>query len=280
MTQINFVSDLHLDISKDPVILPGGQVLVISGDSCEVNALKKIADFDALKQDGHIITNKERIMQFFINECSNKYEHVLMIAGNHEHYNFSFDKTIRHMRESLPDNFHVLDNDTFEIDNTLFIGATLWTDMNKNDPLTKQVVGNGMNDFSLIKRVVNDVYRGQFTVEQSISEHTRSLKYFKLVLDNPSNAGKNVVIISHHAPSSLSIDERYVGDFHMNGGFYSQLDEFILDHPQIKLWIHGHTHSKFDYMIGDTRVVCNPRGYQSGHWAEETGWDPNWTIEV
>jgi len=34
-----------------------------------------------------------------------------------------------------------------------------------------------------------------------------------------------------------------------------------LNHPQIKLWTHGHTHEEFDYMVGTTRVVCNPRGY-------------------
>jgi hypothetical protein len=47
----------------------------------------------------------------------------------------------------------------------------------------------------------------------------------------------------------------------MNGGYTSDLVEFILDRPQIKLWTHGHTHEQFDYMIGSTRVVCNPRGY-------------------
>jgi hypothetical protein len=39
------------------------------------------------------------------------------------------------------------------------------------------------------------------------------------------------------------------------------LIDFILERPQIKLWTHGHTHEEFDYMIGSTRVVCNPRGY-------------------
>jgi hypothetical protein len=47
----------------------------------------------------------------------------------------------------------------------------------------------------------------------------------------------------------------------MNGAYSSDLDQFILDRPQIKLWTHGHTHEPFDYMIGSTRVVCNPRGY-------------------
>ena len=50
----------------------------------------------------------------------------------------------------------------------------------------------------------------------------------------------------------------------MNGGYHSDLSEFILDRPGIKLWTHGHTHELFDYMIGSTRIVCNPRGYD-GH---------------
>jgi hypothetical protein len=49
----------------------------------------------------------------------------------------------------------------------------------------------------------------------------------------------------------------------MNGGYHSDLSELILSNPQIKLWTHGHTHELFDYMIGSTRVVCNPRGYHS-----------------
>ena len=47
----------------------------------------------------------------------------------------------------------------------------------------------------------------------------------------------------------------------VNGAYSSDLSEFILDRPQIKLWTHGHTHDTFDYMIGTTRIVCNPRGY-------------------
>lgn len=47
----------------------------------------------------------------------------------------------------------------------------------------------------------------------------------------------------------------------MNGGYSSEMTEFITNNPQIKFWTHGHTHDNFDYMVGTTRVVCNPRGY-------------------
>jgi hypothetical protein len=31
-------------------------------------------------------------------------------------------------------------------------------------------------------------------------------------------------------------------------------------HRRSRLWIHGHTHTSFDYEARGTRVVCNPRG--------------------
>ena len=63
----------------------------------------------------------------------------------------------------------------------------------------------------------------------------------------------------------------YAHDTIMNGGYSSDLDEFIEDHPEIRLWTHGHTHHEFDYMIGKTRVVCNPRGY-AGHEQRADEW--------
>ena len=64
----------------------------------------------------------------------------------------------------------------------------------------------------------------------------------------------------------------------MNGGYSSDLSEFILDHPQIRLWTHGHTHDEFDYMVGTTRVVCNPRGYE-GYEARAEQWKLK-TVEI
>jgi Icc-related predicted phosphoesterase len=82
----------------------------------------------------------------------------------------------------------------------------------------------------------------------------------------PQYADRKVVVITHHAPSFNSITEEYrrPSSYHGNGGYASELSEFILDHPQIKVWGHGHVHSRHDYTIGTTRVLANPRGY-AGH---------------
>ena len=35
----------------------------------------------------------------------------------------------------------------------------------------------------------------------------------------------------------------------------------MVENSGASLWIHGHTHASCDYLIGKTRVLCNPRGY-------------------
>ncbi len=45
---------------------------------------------------------------------------------------------------------------------------------------------------------------------------------------------------------------------------------------QPDLWVHGHLHSRSDYRIGATRVVCNARG----HVDEASGFDPAFTVDI
>jgi predicted phosphodiesterase len=84
------------------------------------------------------------------------------------------------------------------------------------------------------------------------------------------------IVVTHHAPSIKSIADRYRAD-PVSAAFASNMDDFILEH-QPRLWIHGHTHESFDYKIGKTRVVCNPRGYASTE--ENKGFRPDYTLVV
>jgi Icc-related predicted phosphoesterase len=63
----------------------------------------------------------------------------------------------------------------------------------------------------------------------------------------------------------------------MNGGYASNLENLILDNPQIHAWIHGHIHQRQDYQIGGCRVVANPRGYQG---YEQMEFDPACQVEI
>jgi Icc-related predicted phosphoesterase len=280
--KLHIINDLHIDMNPDLApVLPGGQVLIIAGDLVEARRVKMYADNPNDIVPNVKLHDKGKINLWIRREFA-KYEHVIYVMGNHEFYNFTFNKTYAHLKENLPANVHLLEKQCVEIDGVLFIGATLWTDCHNGDPLTMHAVKYGMNDFDVIRvRRFNDDYV-RFTVQDAMADHFKAKQYIETILQNPVNSEKKVVVVTHHAPTHMSIDERFVREYLMNGGFYSKLDDLILDNPAIKLWCHGHTHMFKDYMVGDhTRVVCNPRGYIcSADKQEYTGWDPNFTIEI
>jgi hypothetical protein len=136
-----------------------------------------------------------------------------------------------------------------------------------------------MNDYHMIKHDRSG-YR-KIRPEDTVTRHNETLNYFKKTIKELKDNGvEKFVMVTHHSPSHLSIHPRYATDHEMNGGYHSDLSEFILDNPEIILFTHGHTHSPFDYMIGGTRVVCNPRGYENERYNENTGWDPNILLEI
>ena len=162
-----------------------------------------------------------------------------------------------------------------------FIGVTLWTNMNREDPLTLYQIRGMMNDFRLISNSTTPVHfkdhdgkfqtrMGKFSPEDSVEEHKAMLKF----IDESTAAAPSArfVVVGHHSPSKLSTKPRYQKDVLVNGAYSSDLNEFIQDRPQIKMWTHGHTHDVFDYMVGSTRIVCNPRGYH-GHEERAREWE-------
>jgi Icc-related predicted phosphoesterase len=252
--KIDYCSDLHLEWGYQT--LPGGEVLVLAGDICEARSLLK--DFHSTRavdrQPGSF-----RFWDFFEYECA-KYQQVFMVMGNHDHYHGRFDRTYDELNRVLPANLKLLENDTVEYGGVVFCGATLWTDCNRGDPNTVWTLKQRMTDYRAIKthRVETATY-GKLSPQDSISTHRNSLQYLKETVGKYPE--QPVVVITHHAPSFASIHESYRDERELNGGYASELGEFILDNPQIEVWVHGHTHHGFDYQIGSTRVVCNPRGY-------------------
>jgi Icc-related predicted phosphoesterase len=259
--KINVISDLHLDFAD--LALPGGDVLILSGDICEARHLKRDMYNPDMVMLEHERTDQrpDRYYRFFEEECS-KYREVVMVMGNHEHYGFQYQKTYAHIANQLPANVTLLENQTHTIDDVVFVGATLWTDMNKMDALTMFHMKSAMNDYRQVTMFneTKNVYH-RLDPERTVADHYRSKKFIEDTVT--ADPGKKYVVVTHHAPSKASIKPKYAGDTLMNGAYSSDLSDIMLDNPQIRLWTHGHTHDVFDYMIGQTRVICNPRGYQN-----------------
>ena len=99
-----------------------------------------------------------------------------------------------------------------------------------------------------------------FTPQDHAYFFKHSMKYLKEKVEEYSD--KPIIIVTHHAPSPYSISLQYTGSM-LNPAFASNLNQFIVEHPQIRLWCHGHVHTPFDYILGETRVVCCPFGYNN-----------------
>jgi Icc-related predicted phosphoesterase len=287
--KIAYCSDLHLEFGKISLtdIETDTDVLVIAGDI----ALARHMDFNKTKYEMKRNGGITAVFYDFFKEVSDRFKHVIYVVGNHEHYSYDFKDTITTIKGSLSQfpNIHLLDKECMRIGDTTFIGGTMWTDMNGGDTNTMWHVGHCMNDFRNISNsnrmvthkvplyardgngnilkdkngyYIQDGHKfkedpSTFCVEDAMEDNKRFLDYLKIVLKDLDK----VVVVTHHTPSHKSIHPAYGYDTLMNGGYHNDLDQLILDNPNIKLWIHGHTHNSFDYNIGSTRVVCNPRGY-------------------
>ena len=276
--KIAIASDLHLEFG-DLEIANDDQadVLILSGD---ILVAKDIAQRDPYGVMGPEYRSNR--YHDFMQRCSALFPHVIYVMGNHEHYNGDFAKTEAHLKDVLGylKNVYVLEKEIKVIDDVTFIGGTLWTDMNNGDSLTLYHMKSMMNDFRVVdnsNRVVNyktyeqingvdnrekPIFKtrtAKFQPEDAFEEHAKFKGYIQQIIEGKFD--QKFVVCGHHSPSKQSTHPRYADDTVMNGGYSSDLDEFITEHPQIKLWTHGHTHHPFDYVVGETRIVCNPRGY-------------------
>ena len=259
--KIALVSDVHLefgdlDFDNDS----GADVLILGGDICVGADMAQRDPYNTMGE--HYRSNR---FHAFFQRCCERFPHVIFIVGNHEHYHGDFAKTVPHFKDVLGylPNLHILEKETFVLNNITFVGGTLWTDMNKRSVRTLHEISRMMNDFRCVdhsaKLADERGWGGRFTTTDAADDHDAMLAFIRTTVE--ANPAGRYVVVGHHAPSRLSTHPRYAHEAIMNGGYSSQLDDFILDHPQIKLWTHGHTHEDFDYRIGSCRILCNPRGY-------------------
>ena len=274
--KIAVVSDIHLEFGDlDFENTEGAEVLILSGDICVAN------DIDHNTIESNVMYRSTRYHGFF-KRCCERFPHVIYVLGNHEHYHGDVAATLEHMRSVLAHlpNLYIMEKESRVIGDTTFVAGTLWTDMNQEDPHTLAHMRGYMNDFRIISDSRAEVnfkdqdgkFRtrvGKWTPEASVVDHKAMKGVIRETVEADPRA--RYVVVGHHAPSRLSTKPRYQKDVVVNGGYSSSLDDFILDHPQIKLWTHGHTHDTFDYMIGSCRIVCNPRGY-AGHEEQANLW--------
>lgn len=131
-------SDLHIEHYDDPsevtsatFLEPSSPILVIAGDcGCA----------------------SDKVFATFLKDVASKFQHVLLVAGNHEFYQHHASRKRKSLQEvaqliqqqtSAIPGVTFLDCSSIVIENTRFIGCTLWSDVPLN---CVEYVGT-MNDF-------------------------------------------------------------------------------------------------------------------------------------
>lgn len=246
--KIRVLSDLHLEY-HEPEVIPHAQadLIVLAGDIHNHAAGPRWA---AETFDGTVP--------------------VVYVPGNHEYYDGEFGALEAAMRDAAAsvDNVHVLNNATLvdPAGEWRVLGTTLWTDFtlygDDADSLAMTIAAaeRVMLDFRGLIQVTwpheRTATARNFTPADSLALHVRARAWLENELAKPFT-GKTIVV-THHAPHRLSLAPRYADD-RVSAGFVNHLPELVRE--PVALWIHGHTHSAFDYTVNGARVVCNPRGY-------------------
>lgn len=232
------VSDLHIEFNVNFKIIPenysGCDMIIIAGDLAPID--------------------KARI---WLSE--QKFEiPVLYVLGNHEYYGFEYDSgyfngTV-HEIGKIP-NVTVFDKYTrsVEINNHVFIGVTLWTNLNSI-----------INQEFYPKPYINDIL--QISGGDSIcrftnynERHKSDLNALVEEIKKYDRADKKIHIITHHSPSYVFMENKYIGSEY-NPYFQSHLD-YLFKCDIIDTWIFGHTHRELDIMYEGIRVISAPLGY-------------------
>jgi predicted phosphodiesterase len=249
--KLNVLSDLHLSLGALAVPENDADVVILAGD---------------------IARPKEAIAW-----ASGIAKPVLYVPGNHEFYGSSIAGTVAELRGlSAGSNIHVMDNDEIIIEGVRFLGTTLWTDFGLFGQGEKRTgamreAQRFMRDFSRIR-----VDEAPFSPAASATLFARHAAWLERRLAEP-HAGPTVVV-THHAPSPRSIHPRFA-DSLLNACFVSDAER-LAGESRARLWIHGHTHDSFDYVLHGTRVLCNPRGYARNGANENPLFDANLLVEI
>lgn len=198
---------------------------------------------------------------------------IVYVAGNHEFYGYRWDKLNEQLRaEGHQHKVHFLENNEVTLFGLRFLGATLWTDFKffgeEKKALAMKMVHRCLYDYRAIARDAN----GHAIVPMdTLDRHRASYQWLKERLNETDQA--KTVVVTHHYPCPLSTDPQYAKDI-VTAGFGSNLDDLI---GKSAMWIHGHTHTCFDYVHKGTRIVCNPKGYE---WIDRAPENPKFNPQL
>ena len=194
---------------------------------------------------------------------------VIYVLGNHEYYHQDYFGALKAMEQAAAgSNVHILERKVVELCGLAFFGCTFWTDFNLTGDAAKAKQSWG-SESCRIWFGREDV---PFSPDIAVQLHRSSCE---AVRQARAATRLPLVVITHHAPSRRSLSEAQLRK--PSAGCLASDCDALVEESKALLWIHGHTHRRVDYVIGSTRVLSNPLGYEKD---KDTLFEPALRLEL
>jgi Calcineurin-like phosphoesterase len=211
----------------------------------------------------------------FLKFCSENFEHVVIITGNHEYYNTDDDE---HTMEEIDSQIEILAisySNVFFLKNSycilkefkiIVLGSTLWS-----KPHTHNAY-KGINDFNYIvteqsKKTSSNLSLFEYNAlhNSHLEKLTDKVVDISSIREREEYSDYELIVMTHHLPSRSLIAPNFKGSS-INQFFATDLDylfeTFNADPTTfIKYWFCGHTHTRTEAEIHGTKVTVHPYGY-------------------
>jgi predicted MPP superfamily phosphohydrolase len=258
--KIHLLSDLHVEFYDDPKILcekinklypnvAEDDILIIAGDLGVAGTSKKLNDE----------------YKFMLKYFGKKWNSVFYVAGNHEYYDRKKTESIQDISDAIEAycvecGIIFLDNDIFETSGYIFVGTTLWTNVNEE-------AYENMNDklqAILSRDEVVSIHKANVKWLNTTLNKLQKLKDSDLRSKSPTLQEKPVIVITHHLPLKEVVHKKFLGEEYSitHSGYFSDLTDLVTKHNNIIChWYHGHMHEAYKKKVYDIHFCANPMGY-------------------
>ncbi|BEU25810.1 metallophosphoesterase [Paraburkholderia caribensis] len=198
---------------------------------------------------------------------------VIFVHGNHELHGLDIRKAQSAFRKSATGtSVRFLERAEVSYGGVRFLGCCLWTDYAVG-PYAPDIAMREADRFLVDHRLIATGEK-RFSAAHARKENLRARSWLEERLR--MRARDRTVVVTHHAPSARSIPANLKGDA-LAGSIGSAMDDLV---SQADLWIHGHVHDRIQYQIGNTRVICNARGYPWNTKSLRRAFDPSFLVEI
>ena len=220
---IEYFEDVHASsfIKKDP----NTNILILTGDIGSLYRLEQLTNF--------------------LKELSD-FEKIIYVPGNHEFYTLknippkTFNQLISDLYslEQKIENLIILNNSSIIIDDTIFHGCTLWSNIGDNFLPKFRVRIYGFN---------NQIYQQQYN--KNLNFLTKAFtKYSR-------NTNLKKIVITHYPPINLvqNIKNKFPYLYSNNLNDLISLDNMCI-------WHFGHIHKNFNFDLNNVKLITNQKG--------------------